>query len=612
MSSWGDPAAELAAADKAIEAANDLLAKVRASARAENNAKVRAWRLNINANIERLSKPHRERLSEDKVAALSQAQQRINRLLAPLSTTLRNSADVESWQVAYRTCNRAIAGLSDELLTAQPRWLSELGGIRQELTESYNKVQALSGKLSKEQSKRQASEDSYTQLVREQQTFNGAVGQLTMHISGPQEARSWQEAYERYKRLQTRLKGLREAPSGWQDEIQNINAQAQAAAGVVEDFLKSATRPQAQVEIDEDVIPEIQADLEKRVEAGKDDELVQIVVDRDAHKVRVVPASQDKLQDAVFDCIEAFNSDVIDRYEGGEIEDAELSEAVRQESGLLADYAGEAVAQTIINAGYFPGNPTGRQLEKVDTSNSAVLQAATQYAEARAQQYKPRSYARAITEPAGPDPIQLTITGRLSAPKPVQAEAHSKVAVAVTSRLSRPIVHVEEKATLPQAVAEELLSYTHGKYTYTLKHADKINSYHRRYGTLPLAVDTTHASVADDEVSALSAALNGVLAESEAFSKRGQGNSRHGQTVIHRFKAARNRLVQARTAQNIALTNAIQEFVSATIAMRRWYNESWYQAGGQPGNHKNSGHGDSSASTYSSPTRRSKLKASDL
>ena len=612
MSSWGDPAAELAAADKAIEAANDLLAKVRASARAENNAKVRAWRLNINANIERLSKPHRERLSEDKVAALSQAQQRINRLLAPLSTTLRNSADVESWQVAYRTCNRAIAGLSDELLTTQPRWLSELGGIRQELTESYNKVQALSGKLSKEQSKRQASEDSYTQLVREQQTFNGAVGQLTMHISGPQEARSWQEAYERYKRLQTRLKGLREAPSGWQDEIQNINAQAQAAAGVVEDFLKSATRPQAQVEIDEDVIPEIQADLEKRVEAGKDDELVQIVVDRDAHKVRVVPASQDKLQDAVFDCIEAFNSDVIDRYEGGEIEDAELSEAVRQESGLLADYAGEAVAQTIINAGYFPGNPTGRQLEKVDTSNSAVLQAATQYAEARAQQYKPRSYARAITEPAGPDPIQLTITGRLSAPKPVQAEAHSKVAVAVTSRLSRPIVHVEEKATLPQAVAEELLSYTHGKYTYTLKHADEINSYHRRYGTLPLAVDTTHASVADDEVSALSAALNGVLAESEAFSKRGQGNSRHGQTVIHRFKAARNRLVQARTAQSIALTNAIQEFVSATIAMRRWYNESWYQAGGQPGNHKNSGHGDSSASTYSSPTRRSKLKASDL
>ena len=612
MSSWGDPAAELAAADKAIEAANDLLAKVRASARAENNAKVRAWRLNINANIERLSKPHRERLSEDKVAALSQAQQRINRLLAPLSTTLRNSADVESWQVAYRTCNRAIAGLSDELLTTQPRWLSELGGIRQELTENYNKVQALSGKLSKEQSKRQASEDSYTQLVREQQTFNGAVGQLTMHISDPQEARSWQEAYERYKRLQTRLKGLREAPSGWQDEIQNINAQAQAAAGVVEDFLKSATRPQAQVEIDEDVIPEIQADLEKRVEAGKDDELVQIVVDRDAHKVRVVPASQDKLQDAVFDCIEAFNSDVIDRYEGGEIEDAELSEAVRQESGLLADYAGEAVAQTIINAGYFPGNPTGRQLEKVDTSNSAVLQAATQYAEARAQQYKPRSYARAITEPAGPDPIQLTITGRLSAPKPVQAEAHSKVAVAVTSRLSRPIVHVEEKATLPQAVAEELLSYTHGKYTYTLKHADEINSYHRRYGTLPLAVDTTHASVADDEVSALSAALNGVLAESEAFSKRGQGNSRHGQTVIHRFKAARNRLVQARTAQSIALTNAIQEFVSATIAMRRWYNESWYQAGGQPGNHKNSGHGDSSASTYSSPTRRSKLKASDL
>lgn len=612
MSSWGDPAAELAAADKAIEAANSLLAKVRASARAENNAKVRAWRLNINANIERLSRPHRERLSEDKVAALSQAQQRINRTLAPLSTTLRNSADVESWQVAYRNCNRTIAGLSDELLTTQPRWLSELGGIRQELTESYNKVQALSSTLSKEQARRQASEDAYTQLVREQQAFNGAVGQLTMHISSPQEARSWQEAHERYERLQNRLKGLREAPSGWQDEISDIEAQTRAAAGVVEDFLQSATQPQAQTEVDEDVIPEIQADLEKRVETGRDDELVQIVVDRDAREVRVVPASQDKLQDTVFDCIEAFNSDIIDRYEGGEIEDADLSEAVRQESGLLADYAGEAVAQTIINAGYFPGNPIGRQLEKVDTSNSDVLQAATQYAEARAQQYEPKSYARAITGPSTPDPIQLTITGRLSAPKPVQAETHSKVTVAVTSRLSRPIVHVEEKATLPQAVAEELLSYTHGKYTYTLKHADEINSYHRRYGTLPLAVDTTHASVADDEVSALSAALNGVLAESEAFSKRGQGNSRHGQTVIHRFKAARNRLVQARTAQNIALTNAIQEFVSATIAMRRWYNESWYQAGGQPGNHKNSGHGDSSASTYSSPTRRSKLKASDL
>lgn len=612
MSSWGDPAAELAAADKAIEAANDLLAKVRASARAENNAKVRAWRLNINANIERLSRPHRERLSEDKVAALSQAQQRINRLLAPLSTTLRNSADVESWQTAYRACNRAIAGLSDENLATQPRWLSELGGIRQELTESYNKTQALSSTLSKEQARRQASEDAYTQLVREQQAFNGTVGQLTMHISSPQEARSWQETYERYKALQSRLKGLREAPGGWQDEMSGIDTQTQAAAGVVEDFLKSATQPQAQTEVDEDVVPEIKADLEKQVEAGKDDELVQIVVDRGTHEVRVVPASQDKLQDVIFDCIEAFNSDVVDRYEGGEIEDTDLSEAVRQESGLLADYAGEQVAQTIINRGYFPGNPNGRQLEKVDTSDSAVLQAATQYAEARVQQYEPKSYARAITGPSTPDPIQLTITGRLSAPKPVQAETHSKATVAVTSRLSRPIVHVEEKATLPQAVAEELLSYAHGKYVHTIKHADEINSYHRRYGTLPLVVDATHANATDDEVSALSTALNGVLAESEAFSKRGQGNSRHGQTVIHRFKAARNRLVQARTAQTVALTGAIQEFVSATIAMRRWYTTSWYQGGGQPGNHKNSGKNDSSQSTYSSPTRRSKLKASDL
>lgn len=612
MSSWGDPATELAAADKAIEAANKLLAKVRASARAENNSKVRAWRLNINANIERLSRAHKARLSEDKVAALSQAQQRINRQLAPLSTTLRSEADVESWLAAYRACNRAIAGLSDELMTTQPRWLSELGSIRQELTESYNRVQALSGTLSKERTKRQASEDAYAQLVREQQNFNAAVSDLTMHVSSPQEARSWQEAYERYKRLHSHLEALREAPSGWQDEAQGIEAQAQAAAGAVEDFLRSTSRPQAQTVVDEDVVPEIQQDLERRFEANGDDEILRVEVRRNPYEVRAVPVSQDELLAAIRDSVDAFNSDIVDSYIDGEIADVDLDREVRQESGLIADYAGKAVAEAIINRGFYPGNPAGRQLEKVKADDTAILQAATQYAEQRAQTYAPRSYERAVTKSTAPDPIQLTITGRLSAPKPVRSEVHSKATVAVTSRLSRPIVHVEERATLPQDVAGELLSYTHGKYTYTIKHADEINAYHHRYGTLPLVVDTTHASVADDEVSALSTALNGVLAESEAFSKRGQGNSRHGQTVIHRFKAARNRLVQARTAQSIALTNAIQEFVSATIAMRRWYTTSWYQGGGQPGNHKNSGKNDGSQNTYSSPTRRSKLKASDL
>ena len=612
MSSWGDPAAEIAAAEKAIVAANDLLAKVRASARTENNSRVRAWRLNINANLERLSRPHKARLSEDKIATLNQAQRQINRQLAPLSTTLHSEADVESWLTAYRACNRAIAGLSDENLATQPRWLSELGSIRQELTESYNKVQALSGVLSKEQAKRQASEDAYTQLVREQQTFNAVVGDLTMHISSPQEARSWQEAYERYKRLQSRLKGLREAPSGWQDEIQGISTQARAAAGVVEDFLRATTQPQAQTVIDEDVVPEIRQDLERRFEANGDDEILRVEVGQSPYEVRAVPVSQDELLATIQDSVDAFNSDIVDSYIDGEIADVDLDREVRQESGLIADYAGKAVAQAIINRGFYPGNPAGRQLEKVKADDTAILQAATQYAEARAQQYEPKSYARAITEPSTPDPIQLTITGRLSAPKPVQAETHSKVTVAATGRLSRPIVHIEEKATLPQTVAEELLSYTHGKYVDTIKHADKINSYHRRYGTLPLVVDTTHANVTDDEVSALSAALNGVLAESEAFSKRGQGNSRHGQTVIHRFKAARNRLVQARTAQTVALTGAIQDFVSATIAMRRWYTTSWYQGGGQPGNHKSAGKADSSQSTYTSPTRRSKLKASDL
>lgn len=612
MSSWGDPATELAAADKAIEAANKLLAKVRASARAENNSKVRAWRLNINANIERLSRAHKARLSEDKVAALSQTQQRINRQLAPLSTTLRSEADVESWLAAYRACNRAIAGLSDELMTTQPRWLSELGSIRQELTESYNRVQALSGTLSKERTKRQASEDAYAQLVREQQNFNATVSDLTMHVSSPQEARSWQEAYERYKRLHSHLEALREAPSGWQDEAQGIEAQARAAAGVVEDFLRATTQPQAQTVIDEDVVPEIRQDLERRFEANGDDEILRVEVGQSPYEVRAVPVSQDELLATIQDSVDAFNSDIVDSYIDGEIADVDLDREVRQESGLIADYAGKAVAQAIINRGFYPGNPAGRQLEKVKADDTAILQAATQYAEARAQQYEPKSYARAITDPSTPDPIQLTITGRLSAPKPVQAETHSKVTVAVTGRLSRPIVHIEEKATLPQAVAEELLSYTHGKYVDTIKHADKINSYHRRYGTLPLVVDTTHANVTDDEVSALSAALNGVLAESEAFSKRGQGNSRHGQTVIHRFKAARNRLVQARTAQTVALTGAIQDFVSATIAMRRWYTTSWYQGGGQPGNHKSAGKADSSQSTYTSPTRRSKLKASDL
>src|SRR5699024_1140318 len=256
--------------------------------------------------------------------------------------------------------------------------------IRQELTESYKRVQALSRTLSKERTKRQASEDAYAQLVREQQNFNAAVSDLTMHVSSPQEARSWQEAYERYKRLHSHLEALREAPSGWHDEAQGIEAQAQAAAGAVEDFLRSTSRPQAQTVVDEDVVPEIQQDLERRFEANGHYEILRVEVGRNPYEVRAVPVSQDELLAAIRDSVDAFNSDIVDSYIDGEIADVDLDREVRQESGLIADYAGKAVAEAIINRGFYPGNPAGRQLEKVKADDTAILQAATQYAEQRA------------------------------------------------------------------------------------------------------------------------------------------------------------------------------------------------------------------------------------
>ena len=569
----------------------------------ENMRAVRAWRLNIRSNVERLSESHRARLDEDTVNTLKDLQTRLNELLDALDVTLHSETDAETWLDDYSQYVQARREVrQNDAASKQQRWPGELSAIFQAVAQAHRQVGQYRQRIEQAKRQQRLAEDRYTGLIGVQRDFNGKVAALSGTLSTRQDVRRWQQALEVYQTAEQRAQQVADAQPAWSTELAAIRAQVQAAAAAVEQFTEKITQSaEIRVVPDEDKRAELEQNLSSELQAHDYDVYLQVAHDPQQMLVFPVPLDVSGLSEGgVSDGIDVFN-EIVDEYEDGDISDNDLSAETKTAQGQIADFIGASVAQAIINAGYFPGNPAGQQLQRLDYTDGTVMRAATRYAETLAEQYEPKSYAVQQRGQADLEPLQVAVRGRLSAPKQPNGQlAVEPLKLAVSPRLSRPVIHYEEDRALPQAVADELLSYTSGPFKLTEQHADEINSYHTQYGTLPLEL-AQHVEASDDLIEQAQGAVRELESTFSGFT--GKHNSATGTAAVAALTAAVDTLSSVTDKQAVAVTRAIDEFNAAAAQLENWIDSSWYQFGGTPENHKTAYAGDKS--TYSSGTKSS-------
>lgn len=575
----------------------------------ENMAKVRAWRLNIRANIERLSEPHRARLSEDQIATLNELRTALNGRLDALDVTLHSETDAETWLDDYSQYVQARREVrQSDAASKQQRWQSDISEIYSAVAQAHRQVGQYRQQIEQAKRQQRLAEDRYTGLLGIQRDFNGKVDALSGTLSTRQDVRRWQQALEVYQTAAQRAQQAADAQPVWSTELAAIRAQVQAAASNVEQFAERL-RQSAEIRVapDEDRRQELEQSLDTQLEQNGDDGFLDVATDQQRMLVYATPLDDDVLVDGTLaDCIDVFN-DVFDQYDSGDLPDEELDAAVRQAQGQIASYVGDSMAQAIVSAGYFPGNPAGQQIQELDYNDTNLLQAATQHAQALAGKYEPQSYAVQQRAQVDLEPLQVAVSGRLSAPKQPSGQSDVEpLKLAISPRLSRPVIHYEEDRALPQVVADELLSYTSGPFKLTEQHADEINSYHTQYGTLPLEL-AQHTGASDDLIEQAQGAVRELESTFSGFS--GEFNSSTGDAAVSALTSAVDTLSSVTDKQAVAVTRAIDEFSAAAAQLENWLTSSWYQFGGTPENHKSSFPGDKS--TYI-PKTKSSFSKKDL
>lgn len=569
----------------------------------ENMRAVRAWRLNIRSNVERLSEPHRARLDDDTVTTLKDLQTRLNECLDALDMTLRSEADAETWLDDYSQYVQARREVrQNDAASKQQRWQSDISEIYSAVAQAHRQVGQYRQQIEQAKRQQRLAEDRYTGLLGIQRDFNGKVDALSGTLSTRQDVRRWQQALEVYQTAAQRAQQAADAQPVWSTELAAIRSQVQAAAAAVEQFTERL-RQSAEIRVapDEDRRQELEQALSSELQSHDHDMYLQVAHDPQQMLVFPVPLDVSGLSEGgISDGIDVFN-DLVDQYEDGDIEDGELDSEIKTMQGQIADFIGSAVAQAIINAGYFPGNPAGQQLQRLEYTDGTVMRAATRYAQSLAEQYEPQSYAVQQRTQADLEPLQVAVSGRLSAPKQPSGQLDVELLkLAISPRLSRPVLHYEEGRALPQAVADELLSYTSGPFKLTEQHADEINSYHTQYGTLPLEL-AQHVEASDDLIEQAQGAVRELESTFSGFT--GKHNSATGTAAVAALTAAVDTLGSATDKQARAVSRAVDEFNAAAAQLENWIDSSWYQFGGTPENHKSAYAGDKS--TYSSGTKSS-------
>lgn len=596
--------AELAQIKTVRAAFDELLASLKPHRK--NMARVRAWRLNIRSNIERLSEPHKARLNEDTVNQLIALQQRMNSALNMLDDTVNSEAEAQEWLAEYQRyvgVRRAIR--DNDAAGKQQRWSAELEAIVESAAQGKNQVRQYTQALEAANKKRRGLEDAYTRIAQLISAVNGTIAGLNGTIDSLNATRQWQQRLDEYRGARERLE---RATDAWSSQIAGVNRQVEQASELVAQYANQA-RNATTIERfpDDDKRVELEQSLRNRLETSDDFNLLRVATDRQRMLVYATPLNEDGLSTfGVADCIDVFN-DVVDEYEDGDIPDIELDRRVKEAQGQIAGFLGAGIATAIVNAGYFPANPAGQQLQRLEYTDADVMRAALQQAQQMAGKYPAQSYAVQQRRANEVEPVQIALTARLSAPKrPNDELAVKPVKVAISARLSRPVVNYEDDKRLPQNVADELESYTHGKFDNTINHADEINAYHNQYGTLALEIEQ-NSTASDDVIATAQQAVNELEAMIESFT--GEFNSSTGKAVVSALKSATSALESATNKQAVAVSNAIADFEAAETNLTNWLQNNWYQFGGTPQNHKASFSGDKV--TYVN-TPKSALSKSDL
>lgn len=147
---------------------------------------------------------------------------------------------------------------------------------------------------------------------------------------------------------------------------------------------------------------------------------------------------------------------------------------------------------------------------------------------------------------------------------------------------------------IPDEIIEELESYRSGKYELTIQHAERINELAEKYNLLNIEI------VRNDEkqsVRAINSKIRELMGVQNAFGS--ERNSRTGQAKIKNFIGATQEFLAHTRNQEKIFGEYYKSFQNAAQDLEDWINRSWWQFGGQPENHHNAGHGDSSAVTKS-------------
>lgn len=138
-----------------------------------------------------------------------------------------------------------------------------------------------------------------------------------------------------------------------------------------------------------------------------------------------------------------------------------------------------------------------------------------------------------------------------------------------TKRLSR-VEKLKSKDILPESVLSEMLMYATDEYDNTIANVAQINDLANEYDLLPIELKKE----TNDATKRL---INVVIELSNITIYFGRQTQ---QTA--RFKMATNQLLQIENKGILAATNACDQFVSASNILTKWFDEKWYQFGGNP------------------------------
>lgn len=160
---------------------------------------------------------------------------------------------------------------------------------------------------------------------------------------------------------------------------------------------------------------------------------------------------------------------------------------------------------------------------------------------------------------------------------------------------------------IPEEIVQEIQNYRKGKFSWTVKNADRINEIAQKYGLLGINVTQSSEKQSTRKINRK---IRELIAVQDSFGS--ERNSHMGQSKINEFVTATRELLQHSHNQQRVFEGYYEEFLNTAKNLEDWINRSWWQFGGQPENHHGAGKGDSSEVSYQKKNHGSKYSGPTL